>query len=200
MSHGIDDPKEVIQKIEEIFFDDKKSGICLSNVHKSKGLESERVFIIHPELFPSKYATLPWQIEQEKNLEYVAYTRAKTTLGFVTDFDAFSNHKSRDIDPSKIKASNYVGRPGMKMYLELVVTDKRIVDSQFGGKDVVYDLIDKNGNIFTKWGEINNEFLTTNLSKTVDVNSKVSFYGIIKDHSQFRGNKITKLEKKISHY
>jgi superfamily I DNA/RNA helicase len=199
LSYGIDDPKIVIQKIEDLFSDDKKSGICLSNVHKSKGLESERVFIIHPELFPSKYATLPWQIEQEKNLEYVAYTRAKTTLGFVTDFDAFTNHKTRDIDPSKIKVSNHIGKPGMKMYLELTVSDKRMVDSQFGGKDVVYDLVDKNGNIFSKWGDISEEYLSTRHHQSVDVNSKVSFYAIIKDHSQFRGNKVTKLGK-ISHY
>jgi superfamily I DNA/RNA helicase len=199
LSHGIDDPMVVVKKIEDIFSDDKKSGICLSNVHKSKGLEAERVFIIHPDLFPSKYAILPWQIEQERNLEYVAYTRAKTTLGFVTDFDAFTSHKTREIDASKIKISNHIGKPGMKMYLELTVSDKRMVDSQYGGKDVVYDLVDKNGNIFTKWGEISDEYLSGRHSSDVGVNSKVCFYAIIKDHSQFRGNKITKLGK-ISQY
>ncbi len=198
LSYGIDDPKIVIQKIEDLFSDDKKSGICLSNVHKSKGLESERVFIIHPELFPSKYATLPWQIEQEKNLEYVAYTRAKTTLGFVTDFDAFVNHKSRDIDESKLKVSKFVGSPGMKIYFELTVTDIRTVNGLYG-PTTVYDLVDKNGNIFSKFGEINTEYLTTNLHKSVSINSKVSFYGIIKEHSEFRGNKVTKLGK-ISQY
>jgi superfamily I DNA/RNA helicase len=198
LSHGIDDPAIVVKKIDDIFSDDKKSGICLSNVHKSKGLESERVFIIHPELFPSKFATLPWQIEQEKNLEYVAYTRAKTTLGFVTDFDAFVNHKSRDIDESKLKVSKFVGSPGMKIYFELTVTDIRTVNGLYG-PTTVYDLVDKNGNIFSKFGEINTEYLTTNLHKSVSINSKVSFYGIIKEHSEFRGNKVTKLGK-ISQY
>ena len=87
----------------------------------------------------------------------------------------------------------------MKMYLELTVSDKRMVDSQYGGKDVVYDLVDKNGNIFTKWGEISDEYLSGRHSGDVGVNSKVCFYAIIKDHSQFRGNKITKLGK-ISQY
>lgn len=199
LSYGIDDPNEVVKKIDAIFSDDKKTGICLSNVHKAKGLEAERVFIIHQDLFPSKYAILPWQIEQEKNLEYVAYTRAKTTLGFVTDFDAFASHKTRDIDPSKIKISNHVGKPGMKMYFELIVSDKRIVDSPYGGKDVVYDLVDKNGNVFSKWGDISEEYLSTHQHQSVEINSKVSFYAMIKDHGQFRGNKVTKLGK-ISHY
>ena len=78
LSDGIDNPISVIEKIDNIFSKDTKTGICLTTIHKSKGLESERVFILHPELVPSKYAKLSWQLEQEKNLEYVAYTRAKT--------------------------------------------------------------------------------------------------------------------------
>ena len=198
LSNGIDDPMVVVNKIRDIFSDDNRSGICLSNVHKSKGLESERVFIIHSELFPSKYATTPWEIEQERNLEYVAYTRAKTTLGFINDFDAFSGHKSRDIDKSKLKISKHVGNPGMKMYFELTVTDVRTVNGLYG-QTTVYDLTDKNGNMFCKFGDINEEYLTNILDKSVSINSKVSFYGIIKEHSEFRGNKVTKLGK-ISQY
>lgn len=200
LSDGIDDPMIVVRKIRDIFSDDKKSGICLSNVHKSKGLESERVFIIHSELFPSKYATAPWEIEQERNLEYVAYTRAKTTLGFITDFDAFTSHKSRDIDQSKIKVSKHIGKVGDRRYFELIVIDKRIVDSIYGGKDLVFDLVDKNGNLFSKWGDINEDFLTTNINSTVEINSKVAFYGKIKGHKQFKGEKVTEISKLISHY
>jgi hypothetical protein len=87
----------------------------------------------------------------------------------------------------------------MKMYFELIVSDKRIVDSPYGGKDVVYDLVDKNGNVFSKWGDISEEYLSTHQHQSVEINSKVSFYAMIKDHGQFRGNKVTKLGK-ISHY
>lgn len=30
--------------------------------------------------------TVPWMAEQERNLVYVAYTRAKHFLGFIQDF------------------------------------------------------------------------------------------------------------------
>ncbi len=199
ISSGIDDPNVVIEKIDAIFSDKEKSGICLSNIHKSKGLEADRVFIIHQDLIPSKYASLPWELEQEKNLEYVAYTRAKTTLGFVNDFDAFKSHKPREIDTSKIKISKHVGSPNMKMFLTLTVADKRTVNGMYG-ETTVYDLVDESGNIFSKFGDIDSSYLDGNITGSeVSVNSKVSFYGIIKEHGEFRGNKINKLGK-ISHY
>lgn len=63
----------------ETIFTDKLTGIVLSTVHKAKGLEADRVFIIRPDLIPYPN-TKKWQIAQEKNLEYVAITRAKTEL------------------------------------------------------------------------------------------------------------------------
>jgi DNA helicase-2/ATP-dependent DNA helicase PcrA len=65
-------------KISTIFTDDIQ-GICLSTVHKIKGLEANRVFIIRPDLLPMKNVK-SWQYIQEKNLEYVAITRAKLEL------------------------------------------------------------------------------------------------------------------------
>jgi len=67
-------------KIKSIFTDEIQ-GIVLSTVHKIKGLEANRVFIIRPDLLPMQ-VTKPWQYVQEKNLEYVAYTRAKLELIF----------------------------------------------------------------------------------------------------------------------
>jgi superfamily I DNA/RNA helicase len=54
--------------------------------HKSKGLESKNVHIIEQQLFPSKYAKMAWQMQQEQNLMYVSYTRAKEVLSFVQDW------------------------------------------------------------------------------------------------------------------
>jgi superfamily I DNA/RNA helicase len=79
----------VMNRIEAIFKDNDNSGICLSTVHKAKGLESNNVFIIRPDKFYLKHAMrVEWMAEQERNLVYVAYTRAKHFLGFVTDFQA----------------------------------------------------------------------------------------------------------------
>ena len=89
LSEGLDKADDVIERIDMIFSDDSKNGICLSTVHKSKGLESDRVFILCPDKFYIKACMrVPWMAEQERNLVYVAYTRAKHFLGFITDFSA----------------------------------------------------------------------------------------------------------------
>lgn len=81
---GIDRTEDAVKKIEEIFSDKNGSGICMSTVHKAKGLECDRVFIIEMNKF-----YLPWVMKnkvyaaQEKNLEYVAITRAKKYLGYI---------------------------------------------------------------------------------------------------------------------
>ena len=77
----------VINRIDTIFKDEDRSGICLSTIHKAKGLESDNVFIICEEKLLLKRAMkVDWMREQEYNLVYVAYTRAKKLLGFVKDF------------------------------------------------------------------------------------------------------------------
>ena len=87
ISEGLTKVEDVCDRINAIFSDESKQGICLSTVHKSKGLESDRVFILCPDKFLLKRAMqIDWMAEQEHNLIYVAYTRAKHYLGFVTDF------------------------------------------------------------------------------------------------------------------
>jgi DNA helicase II / ATP-dependent DNA helicase PcrA len=73
----------VKSKIEEIFHEDK-STIKLMTCHRSKGLESDRVFFIthfdEKRLIPSKYALTSEQKQQEKNLLYVAESRFKKEM------------------------------------------------------------------------------------------------------------------------
>ena len=59
-----------------------KSGPILSTIHKTKGLEFDHVYLFRPDLLPA-----PWvdendleAMQQEKNLEYVAVTRAKDSF------------------------------------------------------------------------------------------------------------------------
>lgn len=87
LSEGCSNVVELIERIENIFSDESVSGICLSTVHKAKGLEADRVFIVCPEKFYLKRCMMvPWMAEQERNLVYVAITRAKHYLGTIVDF------------------------------------------------------------------------------------------------------------------
>jgi superfamily I DNA/RNA helicase len=62
-------------------FSDERSGVWLSTIHKAKGLENERVFILKPDKLPLIWeGQRSWQYEQELNLTYVAVTRAKQSL------------------------------------------------------------------------------------------------------------------------
>lgn len=56
------------------------NGPIICSIHKSKGLEAKNVFLLFPELIPSKYAQKVAAIQQERNLLYVAYTRARQNL------------------------------------------------------------------------------------------------------------------------
>lgn len=63
---------------------DMKGKVVLSTVHKAKGLEARRVFFLDSHLlFPRYVQAGTWQETQEKNLKYVAITRAKEKLSFI---------------------------------------------------------------------------------------------------------------------
>lgn len=72
------------QKIADMFLDadsERRPTLTLSTVHKAKGREWEHVYILNRDaLMPSRWARQAWQLEQENNLIYVAYTRAKHEL------------------------------------------------------------------------------------------------------------------------
>ena len=63
----------------------KQRCILLSSVHKAKGLEWPRVYLLgRSDYMPFFKAELDWELEQEHNLIYVAITRAKHELIEVT--------------------------------------------------------------------------------------------------------------------
>lgn len=73
---------------QELFQDDahKQKCILLSSVHKAKGLEWPRVYLLgRSDYMPFFKAEMEWEQEQEQNLIYVAITRAKHELIEVTD-------------------------------------------------------------------------------------------------------------------
>ena len=69
--------------IDNFFSDERGRMVVLSTVHKAKGLEEERVFVLRPDLMPHPKAKGGWQMEQENNIRYVAYSRAKDALFLV---------------------------------------------------------------------------------------------------------------------
>ena len=79
---SIKNTKQLKSYIDKMFTDEKvKNAVMLSTVHKSKGLEADRVIILLPEKLPLKFPKQqPWQLQQELNLKYVALTRAKKEL------------------------------------------------------------------------------------------------------------------------
>jgi DNA helicase-2/ATP-dependent DNA helicase PcrA len=82
LARGVETVAELVRAIDAIFADGT-CGVRLATVHKAKGLEAPRVFILEPDLMPSKWARQAWQIEQEANLAYVAVTRALETLVYL---------------------------------------------------------------------------------------------------------------------
>lgn len=71
-------------KIEKIYTEDEKDGVILSTIHKSKGLESDRVFFLNPNLIPSPKVTCEEALYSEYCLKFVAITRAKKELIYCT--------------------------------------------------------------------------------------------------------------------
>jgi DNA helicase-2/ATP-dependent DNA helicase PcrA len=70
-------------KIETLFSDTENGHILLSTIHRAKGLEAARVFLLRPDRLPHPMAKSEASREQEENLRYVAYTRAMAELYIV---------------------------------------------------------------------------------------------------------------------
>lgn len=83
-----DSVSDLMTEVERMFVDDddkrrKKQTLRLATVHKAKGLEADRVWILQPGDMPAGWAKKEWEQLQERNLQYVAYTRPKESLFFI---------------------------------------------------------------------------------------------------------------------
>lgn len=68
------------ERISKIYTDENTDGIVLSTIHKSKGLEADRVFFLNSNLIPSQYAVSQEALYSEYCLKFVAITRARNEL------------------------------------------------------------------------------------------------------------------------
>jgi len=76
--------KEMLLGVLDAIFDERDPQVTLSSIHRSKGLEWNKVFLLYPELIPSKWAETDEELEQEQNLRFVAVTRAQQELTYIT--------------------------------------------------------------------------------------------------------------------
>lgn len=163
LSEGILTTNELREKIDSVFSDKTLDGISLSTIHKAKGLEANNVFIACKSLMPSKSASKDWEKEQEKNLMYVAYTRAKNKLGFLTE-SGFGNYVSGGTETLKV-IENKVNSVLDKVSMGIEPTSKEQINS-FYKKTPTIEIVrrgtSKNLNeTQTKISNINNKSLNS---------------------------------------
>ncbi len=202
ISDGCSDIDEVIQKIETMFGDDSVDAIKLSTIHKAKGLEADNVYIIHAELMPSKNAKLAWQKLQEQNLIYVAYTRAKNKLGFISDFDAYSGKSA------VTRAVKQTAQPVVEAVKEVVaVKEGDEIKGEFTIESVVsmttkfgetkrYTLLRADGLRVTKIGSMSVAVMVS--GNQLKEGSVVKIASVVKQVTEFRGEKQISLGNLLS--
>lgn len=61
----------------------ENGAIRLTTIHRAKGLEADRCFLLSPDEIPHPMAKLDWEKDQEKNIAYVAVTRFKKQFYFI---------------------------------------------------------------------------------------------------------------------
>ncbi|NER27388.1 MAG: ATP-dependent helicase [Symploca sp. SIO1C4] len=101
------DLSEFCDRVEDLFSEDQNVSIALSTIHRAKGSEANRIFLVGSNYLPFLFrAKFGWQKQAEWNLLYVALTRAKKELIFVP----YPTEKEPDV-------SNYLKHPlgGIKL-------------------------------------------------------------------------------------
>lgn len=165
--------KQLDAEIDALFAD-KEKVVWLSTVHRAKGLENPRVFIIAPEKLPLVWnGQLPWQATQERNLQYVACTRALEELHVMgegpwpllpaiydagineDDFEALADLLSEDDGPDVITETSIIRDDGLIEHYRdgvLYETLKRVVDDETDEVDLVpLQFLDKNIAAAKEW-------------------------------------------------
>lgn len=89
VAEGLDTVPEIEKRLNEMFQDSVEPGkktpcVILSSVHKAKGLEWDRVFLLSKTFAPRKN-TKPSDAQELENIYYVAVTRAKRELFMVSE-------------------------------------------------------------------------------------------------------------------
>lgn len=96
---------EVLNKIDRVFSDTSTGAVVFSSIHKAKGLEANNVFLLATKKANVKAKT-PQDKQQERNLYYVAVTRAKNCFYEVFDLKEEENEeKPKAVKPQPTSKS-----------------------------------------------------------------------------------------------
>jgi DNA helicase-2/ATP-dependent DNA helicase PcrA len=85
---GIAGTRELEARIDMLFADSGGAAVICSSVHKAKGLEASRVFVLRYTLYPKlpkEAKPSPMRVREEQNIHYVAITRAMNELVYVME-------------------------------------------------------------------------------------------------------------------
>lgn len=93
---GLDNINALYARIDDMFGDPTAAYVICSTVHRAKGLESDRVFVLQDTLYPGKFGK---DKQEEQNIEYVAVTRAKKHLIWVNGFNPKKRFSSSNPQP-----------------------------------------------------------------------------------------------------
>ena len=103
-------PSSLVAEVESMFSEDlgEHQKVTLMTVHRSKGLEFNRVFCVEKwdgkTMMPYNRAEKDWEKVQEKNLQFVAYTRAKAELHFLSIIKKGEDSDTDEIDDIKSRS------------------------------------------------------------------------------------------------
>lgn len=88
LCEGIQGVRELNARLDDLFADKGADAVVCSSVHKAKGLEARRVFVLEPTLSPKLPPSVKpsaARVREEQNIRYVAITRAIEHLVWVME-------------------------------------------------------------------------------------------------------------------
>ncbi len=80
--------ERLVREIDQLFSDSNSGQLTLSTIHRAKGLEYSRVFLLNIHFLDDDTRKgkkmQSWEIQQRANLKYVAITRSRKELIYIT--------------------------------------------------------------------------------------------------------------------
>jgi large-conductance mechanosensitive channel len=93
--------------------------------------------------------------------------------------------KEKQLKDSEDSPSTHIGTIGEKYGFEAKITRLSGFEGSFGWTNI-YTMEDDKGNVITKFGKINNRFIT-NGDEDIEVGTALAFTADVKDHGEFNG-------------
>jgi superfamily I DNA/RNA helicase len=191
LAEGCASVAEIGVRIETLFGDHGEGGprqIVCSSIHRAKGLEADRVFVLVEEKKrPGRGG------KEEANIDYVAVTRARLHFTTVTlrgrgaALPINSAGSASSVPRAPRAPSRHVGTLGKRQTFRLTVDRIFDTDGQWGTTHI-HQMRDGDGNVF-KW-------FTT--SEKLDAGKTYDVKGTVKNHETYRGEAQTILTRCVA--